>query len=246
MLFWCRAIFDFPVRPLAQTCVGMFHRACVSVINCNKLLQSTNVEQIYSNLNAPLTSPHLMRWSAAHVETWAARRASHPLLFFSFFRGGYLGLFCLVHSIDRSLSLLPCSFLPHLSCVTPPPSSLRSLNLSFEVICEAPLCSPSGVPFLRSKCLKSFYKAGLCWNRLHVFCWHFDSLSQGKGEFLTFTHFIECYKASSGSFSSPACGENGERENLDVTLFSNAALPLSYRLLWSSEWRWHYFRTTSG
>lgn len=180
MLFWCRAIFDFPVRPLAQTCVGMCHRACVSVINGNKLLQSRNVEQISKVFAACIFKPKC-------TSSCDAMKCSTCTSFFSFFRGGYLGLFCLVHSIDRSLS--PPLFFPppSLPCH---PSSLHSLNLSFEVICEAPLCSPSGVPFLRWKCLKSFYKAGLCWNRLRAFCWHFDSLSQDRGEFLTFTHFI--------------------------------------------------------
>lgn len=201
MLFWCRAIFDFPVRPLAQTCVGMCDRACVSVINCNKLLQSRNVEQISRVFAACMFKPKC-------TSSCAAMKCSTCTSFFFFFPWR-LPWSLLPRSLHRSLSLSSPFFPPpSLPCH---PSSLHSLNLSFEVICEAPLCSPSGVPFLRSKCLKSFYKAGLCWNRLHAFCWHFDSLSQGRGESLTFPHFIELQNILWVIFLSSMWREGGER-----------------------------------
>lgn len=120
--------------------VGVFHRACVSVINCNKLLQSRNVEQISRVFAACMFKPKC-------TSSCAAMKCSTCTSFFSSFRGGYLGLFCLVHSIDRALS--PPLFFPppSLPCH---PSSLHSLNLSFEVICEAPLLSlRSSLPTLK-------------------------------------------------------------------------------------------------
>lgn len=138
MLFWCRAIFDFPVRPLAQTCVGMCDRACVSVINCNKLLQSRNVEQISRVFAACMFKPKC-------TSSCAAMKCSTCTSFFFFFFPWRLPWSLLPRSLHRSLSLLPCSFLPHLSRVTPPPFILwiYPLKSSVKLLSALPQEFPS-------------------------------------------------------------------------------------------------------
>lgn len=138
MLFWCRAIFDFPVRPLAQTCVGMCDRACVSVINCNKLLQSRNVEQISRVFAACMFKPKC-------TSSCAAMKCSTCTSFFFLLSVEVTLVSSASFTPSIALSLLPCSFLPHLSRVTPPPFILwiYPLKSSVKLLSALPQEFPS-------------------------------------------------------------------------------------------------------
>lgn len=206
--------------------------ACLSAINCNKLLQCWAEKLFAACMFKPKCSSSCdaMKCSTC-TSSFFLISVEVTLVFSASFTPSIV------------LSLLSCSFLPHLSRVTPPPSSLHSLNLSFEVICEALLSLRSSLPTLKvsQELLQS-------WTLLKSFtCVLLTLWSFVTGQRRSFDIYT-CYRVTKrplGRFLLQHVEKRGG-ENLDVTLFSNAALPLSYRLLWRSEWRWPYFRTTSG
>lgn len=142
MLFWCRAIVDFPVRPLAQTCVGMCDRACVSVINCNKLLQSRNVEQISRVFAACMFKPKC-------TSSCAAMKCSTCTSFFFFFFPWRLPWSLLPRSLHRSLSLSSPVLSSPISPVSPLLPSFSEFILWSHLWSSSLLSLRSSLPTLK-------------------------------------------------------------------------------------------------